>query len=68
MSIPAYWIVDYAGLGGIRHIGRPKQPTLTVCLLVDGEYEVSRIRPGEKLPSGLLLEFKEIAERILRAD
>lgn len=30
----------YAGLGGTRHIGKPKQPTLSICTLVDGEYEI----------------------------
>jgi Uma2 family endonuclease len=27
LGIPEYWIADYAGLGGPRHIGKPKQPT-----------------------------------------
>ncbi|OUC15861.1 MAG: hypothetical protein B0A82_04645 [Alkalinema sp. CACIAM 70d] len=48
MGIPEYWIVDYAGLGGTRHIGKPKQPTLTVCTLIDGEYEIHRFR-GEDI-------------------
>ncbi len=26
LGIPEYWIADYAGLGGTRHIGRPKRP------------------------------------------
>ena len=65
IGIPEYWIVDYAGLGGIRHIGRPKQPTLTICKLIEGEYEVSRIRANEKVPSELSPEFSSIAEQIL---
>ena len=40
LGIPEYWIADYAGLGVIRHIGKPKQPTLSICTLVDGEYEI----------------------------
>lgn len=36
MGIPEYWIVDYLGLGGRKFIGNPKQPTLSVCQLVDG--------------------------------
>lgn len=67
LGIPEYWIVDYAGLGGVRHIGRPKQPTITVCTLVEGEYEVSRIRAGEKLSSELSTEFGTVAEQILTA-
>lgn len=38
LGISEYWIADYAGLGGTRHIGKLKQPTLSVCTLVDGEY------------------------------
>ncbi len=40
LGIPKYWIADYAGLGGTRHIGKPKQSTLSICTLVDGEYEI----------------------------
>jgi Uma2 family endonuclease len=38
LGIGEYWIVDYAGLGGIRFIGSPKEPVITVYQLVDGEY------------------------------
>lgn len=65
LGIPEYWIVDYAGLGGVRHIGRPKQPTLTVCTLVDGEYEVFRLRVGERIAEGLS-PFGAIAEQVLQ--
>ncbi len=37
-GIEEYWIVDYAGYGGIRYIGSPKQPTLTIYRLSGGEY------------------------------
>lgn len=57
LGIQEYWIVDYAGLGGVRHIGRPKQPTLTVCTLVDGEYEVTRFREDEQIVSPLFPEL-----------
>ncbi|HLO49963.1 MAG TPA: Uma2 family endonuclease, partial [Kamptonema sp.] len=42
IGIPEYWIVDYLGLGGRRFIGNPKQPTLSVCQLVDGEYQITQ--------------------------
>ncbi|MEL6161679.1 MAG: Uma2 family endonuclease [Cyanobacteria bacterium J06623_5] len=65
MAIPEYWIVDYAGLGGVRHIGKPKQPTLTVCRVVDGEYEVARFRQDEPIVSplfeGLSLTLKKLS-------
>ena len=64
LGIAEYWIVDYAGLGGVRHLGRPKQPTLTICTLVEGEYEVSRLRGDEPIGSpsfpGLSLTAKQI--------
>ncbi|MEO1431333.1 MAG: Uma2 family endonuclease [Cyanobacteria bacterium J06633_8] len=39
IGIPEYLIVDYLGIGGKRFIGSPKQPTITVCQLEDGEYK-----------------------------
>jgi len=44
LGILEYWIADYAALGGIQYIGKPKQPTLTLCTLVDREYETPRGR------------------------
>ncbi len=51
IGIPEYWIVDYSGLGGHRHIGNPKQLTVTIALLTDGEYEIKRFRADEQLVS-----------------
>jgi Uma2 family endonuclease len=51
LGIQEYWIVDYAALGGRRFIGSPKQPTFTVCQLVDGEYELQQFRAGDRLLS-----------------
>lgn len=42
LGIPEYWIVDYAGLGGVQYIGSPKQPTITINRLIDGEYQAQR--------------------------
>jgi Uma2 family endonuclease len=47
MGIPEYWIVDYAALGGRNFIGNPKQPTISVCNLVDGEYQISKFRDSD---------------------
>ncbi len=47
MGIPEYWIVDYAALGGRNFIGNPKQPTILVCNLVDGEYQISKFRESD---------------------
>lgn len=61
VAIAEYWIVDYAGLGGVRHIGRPKQPTLTVCTLVAGEYEVARFGRDARVESQVLPELDRLA-------
>jgi Uma2 family endonuclease len=44
LGIQEYWIVDYLGIGGRRYIGAPKQPTFTVCTLVEGEYELQQFQ------------------------
>jgi Uma2 family endonuclease len=51
LGISEYWIVDYAGLGGMQYIGTPKQPTLTVLELTDGEYRQQLFRGGERIIS-----------------
>ncbi|MGB3672672.1 MAG: Uma2 family endonuclease [Phormidesmis sp.] len=53
-GIPEYWIVDFRGLGGTVFIGRPKQPTLTVCQLQGDEYVQRQYRKGETISSPLL--------------
>jgi Uma2 family endonuclease len=51
LNIPEYWIADYRGLGGIAFIGKPKQPTFTVCQLVGEEYQQRQYRLGEPIVS-----------------
>ncbi len=67
LGIPEYWIVDYAGLGGFRYIGKPKQPTLSICTLADGEYEIQQFRGNEIIVSPTFLELRLTAEQVLRA-
>jgi Uma2 family endonuclease len=67
LGIPEYWIADYAGLGGTRHIGRPKQPTLSICMLVDGEYEIEQFRGNQTIVSSTFTGLKLTAEQVLRA-
>jgi Uma2 family endonuclease len=67
LGIPEYWIVDYAGLGGTRHIGKPKQPTLSVCTLVDGEYEIRQLRGNQSIVSPTFPRLKLTAEQVLKA-
>ncbi|MGJ3245053.1 MAG: Uma2 family endonuclease [Elainellaceae cyanobacterium] len=51
LGVPEYWLVDYAALGGRRFIGNPKQPTLSVCQLVEGEYEMRQFRGSDRIVS-----------------
>ncbi|NJM77554.1 MAG: Uma2 family endonuclease [Acaryochloridaceae cyanobacterium RU_4_10] len=67
LGIPEYWIADYAGLGGTRHIGKPKQPTLSICTLVDGEYEIQQLRGDRAIVSPTFPELKLSAEQVLKA-
>jgi Uma2 family endonuclease len=58
LGIPEYWIVDYRGLGGISFIGKPKQPTFTICQLDGEEYRQQKYRLGESIGSGLLPDLQ----------
>ena len=66
MGFPEYWIVDYLGLGGRKFIGTPKQPTLSVCQLVDGEYQISQFRGDDRVESLAFPELRLTAELIFR--
>ncbi|SKB13735.1 conserved hypothetical protein [Planktothrix sp. PCC 11201] len=61
LGIPEYWIVDYRGLGGVAFIGKPKQPTVTVCQLIDEDYTQQQFRLGEPIISPL---FKSLQLRL----
>jgi len=65
LGIPEYWIADYLGLGGIRHIGKPKQPTLSICTLVDGEYEINLFRGNDAIASPTFPNLNLTAEQVL---
>lgn len=53
LNISEYWIIDFRGLGGIEFIGRPKQPTFTICQLVGPDYSKTKYRKGELIQSPL---------------
>jgi len=70
MGISEYWIVDYLGLGGRRYIGSPKQPTVTVCRLVDDLYQTTLFREGDNISStgfaSLQLAVSQITELVTK--
>ena len=67
LGIPEYWIVDYAGLGGTRYLGKPKQPTLSICALVNGEYEIQQFWGNQTIISLTFPDLNLKAEQVLRA-
>ncbi|MHC5860206.1 Uma2 family endonuclease [Nostoc sp.] len=67
MGIPEYWIVDYGALGGREFIGKPKQPTILICCLEEGEYRVSKFRGNDRIQSPTFPELDLTAEQIFRA-
>lgn len=68
LGIQEYWIIDYAALGGRRFIGNPKQPTLSVCELIDGEYEIRQFRGSDRIVSPTFPEFAITVEQIFTAE
>jgi Uma2 family endonuclease len=67
LGIPEYWVVDYAAKGGRRFIGNPKQPTISVYQLVDGEYQISQFRGDDRVESLAFPELKLTASQIFHA-
>ncbi|MEG4352767.1 Uma2 family endonuclease [Microcoleus sp. LAD1_D5] len=65
LGIPEYWIVDYRGLGGVAFIGKPKQPTITVCQLIDQDYTQQQFRLGQPIISPLLKTWQIRLDDIL---
>jgi Uma2 family endonuclease len=68
LGIPEYWIVDFAGLGGVRFIGKPKQPTVTVYQLnEEGEYQPQQFREDDPVASSILQNLNLTANQIFAA-
>jgi Uma2 family endonuclease len=68
LGISEYWIVDYAALGGLEFIGRPKQPTLTICTLGDdGYYNKQRLQGNEVIASQIFPNLTLTAAQVLNA-
>ncbi len=68
IGVPEYWIVDYLGLGGRRFIGNPKQPTILVHELIDGEYQVTTFRGDEQVISPTFPDLNLTANQIFQID
>lgn len=64
MGIPEYWIVDYAALGGRDFIGYPKQATIFVSELIDGEYVKTIFRGNDLVKSPTFPQINLTAQQI----
>ncbi|HYW18841.1 MAG TPA: Uma2 family endonuclease [Nodularia sp. (in: cyanobacteria)] len=67
MGIPEYWLVDYLALGGRKFIGNPKQPTISVYQLIEGEYQVSQFRGSDRIQSPAFPELNLTTDQIFQA-
>jgi Uma2 family endonuclease len=67
LGITEYWVVDYAALGGIRYIGKPKQPTMTVYTLTEGEYQAKQFREENRVESIIFPLLNLTANQIFSA-
>ncbi|MGB6297194.1 MAG: Uma2 family endonuclease [Rivularia sp. (in: cyanobacteria)] len=66
IGIPEYWIVDYLGIGGKEFIGSPKEPTFTICELVNGQYVRTSLKSGA-IQSKAFPELNLTVEQIFNA-
>jgi Uma2 family endonuclease len=67
LGVKEYWLADYLGLGGRRFIGTPKQPTLSICTLVDGEYEFRQFRGNARVLSPTFPDLALTVDQIFAA-
>jgi Uma2 family endonuclease len=73
IGIPEYWVVDYLGLGAKKFTGNPKQPTMSIYQLIDGEYQVTQFRGSDacggklRIVSPTFPELNLTAEQIFQA-
>lgn len=64
MGIPEYWILDFDAYGGRKFIGNPKQPTIFICELVEGEYQMKEFQGQEEIISPFLGSLNMTAQQI----
>ena len=53
LGVAEYWIVDFRGLGGLDFIGKPKQPTITICQMEGDRYQKTQYRLSDALSSAI---------------
>jgi Uma2 family endonuclease len=64
MGISEYWIADYAALGARKFLGNPKRPTIFICELVDGEYQITPFQGNSPIVSPTFSQLNLTAQEI----
>ena len=67
MGIAEYWIADYAAKGGKKFLSDPKQPTIFVCELVNGEYKMNRFQGNSQIVSPTFPQLNLTAQQVFDA-
>ena len=64
LGIPEYWIVDYLAIGSRTLLGNPKQPTIFIHQLVEGEYQVQSLTGSERIISSTFPELELTCDQV----
>ncbi|RCJ35016.1 hypothetical protein A6769_19855 [Nostoc punctiforme NIES-2108] len=67
LGVLEYWIVDYLGIGGREYIGKPKQPRVTICNLIEDEYQKQLFQNNDRLISLIFPNLQLTAQQIFSA-
>ncbi|MBN3951733.1 MAG: Uma2 family endonuclease [Nostoc sp. NMS7] len=67
LGVTEYWIVDYLGIDGREYIGKPKQPTVTICTLIEDEYQKHLFQNNDQLISSIFPNLQLTAQQIFTA-
>lgn len=68
IGIPEYWIVDYLALGGRSFLGNSKISTISICYLVENEYQITKFRNNDRIQSPTFPELNLTVQQIFNAD
>ncbi|MGK7943859.1 MAG: Uma2 family endonuclease [Microcystaceae cyanobacterium] len=66
LGIAEYWIIDYLARGSARYLGTPKEPTISIYNLLEGEYQVSLFKGQETIKSTVFPELQLTAAQIFQ--
>ncbi|MDB9540273.1 Uma2 family endonuclease [Anabaenopsis tanganyikae CS-531] len=67
LGVSEYWIVDYLGIGGRDYIGKIKQPTVTICTLLEDEYQKRLFQNNDQLVSSIFPNLQLTAKQVFTA-